>query len=49
MVLPHSKETKNVITLCCHKDDFGMDAEWPYFAVSHGKGACDGTGEQLTA
>jgi len=52
MVLPHRKETKKKYiyiyhNLCCHKDDFGVDAEWPYFAVSHGRGACDGIGEQL--
>lgn len=35
MVLPHSKETTNTINLCSHKDDFGVDPEWPYFAVSH--------------
>jgi hypothetical protein len=38
---------KNFFNLCCHKDDFGMDAEWNFFAMSNGKGACDGIGEQL--
>ena len=26
--------------------DFGISAEWHFFAASHGKGACDGMGEQ---
>ena len=25
-----------------HKADFGIDAEWHFFATSHGKGLCDG-------
>ena len=24
--------------------DFGIDAEWHFFATSHGKGPCDGVG-----
>jgi hypothetical protein len=43
------KNGKNLINLCYHKDDFGMDNEWHFFATSHGKGACDGIGEQLQA
>ncbi|CAH0554763.1 unnamed protein product [Brassicogethes aeneus] len=27
-----------------NKKDFGIDAEWHFFATSHGKGACDGIG-----
>jgi hypothetical protein len=38
------KNRKNFISLSYHKDDFGLDAKWPFFAVSHGKGACDGLG-----
>ena len=26
------------------KDDFGIPAEWHFFATSHGKSACDGIG-----
>jgi hypothetical protein len=41
------KNRKNVINLCYHKDDSVMVAECHFFAVSHGKGACDGTGETI--
>jgi hypothetical protein len=47
MVRPHSKETKNSMNLCAYKDDFVVDAEWPYSAVAYGRSACDGTGVQL--
>ena len=32
------------MNLCYHKKDFGIDAEWNFFATSHGKGPCDGVG-----
>lgn len=32
------------INLCHHMDDFGVSAEWHFFATSHGKGPCDGIG-----
>ena len=38
------KNRKNFINLCHHKDDFGIAAEWHFFAASHGKGPCDGVG-----
>ena len=38
------KNRKNFINLCHHNDDFGMPAEWHFFATSHGKGPCDGVG-----
>ena len=38
------KNRKNFINLCHHEQDFGMSAEWHFFATSHGKGACDGVG-----
>ena len=38
------KNRKNFINLCLHKDDFGISAEWYFYATSHGKGACDGVG-----
>jgi hypothetical protein len=41
------KNRKNFINLCYHKDDFGIDAKWHFFATPHGKGACDRIGEQL--
>ena len=33
-----------MINLCYHKEDFGIPAEWHFFATSHGKGPCDGVG-----
>ena len=39
------KNKKNVINLCHHEDDFGLAAEWNFFATSHGKSVCDGIGE----
>ena len=38
------KNRKNFVNLCCHKNDFGVSAEWHFSATSHGKGACDGLG-----
>jgi len=38
------KNKKFFINLCYHKEEFGIDAEWHYFATSHGKSACDGVG-----
>ena len=35
---------KNFIDLCHHQQDFNMDAEWIFFATSHGKSPCDGVG-----
>ena len=32
------------MNLCKHYEDFGIDAEWNFFATSHGKNACDGIG-----
>lgn len=33
-----------MINLCRHEDDFGVSAEWHFFATSHGKSPCDGIG-----
>ncbi len=38
------KNCKNFINLSHHKTDFGVDAQWHFFATSHGKGPCDGVG-----
>lgn len=38
------KNRKNFANLCNHKKDFGLDAEWHFFATAHGKNACDGVG-----
>ena len=36
------KNRKNFINLVNHEADFGMPADWHFFATSHGKGPCDG-------
>ena len=41
------KNYKNICNLLYHRDYFGLDAEWHFFATSHGKNACDGTGRLL--
>ena len=38
------KNRFNLINLCHHLEDFGIEAEWNFFATSHGKNACDGIG-----
>ena len=38
------KNCKNFQNLCLHKTDFDVDAEWNFFATSHGKSPCDGIG-----
>ena len=38
------KNFKNFVNLCLHYEDFAMDAEWIFFATSHGKSPCDGVG-----
>jgi hypothetical protein len=41
------KNKKNFTNLCYHQKDFGIGAEWHFFATSHGKGPCDGVGGTL--
>ena len=38
------KNYKAFSNLCHHESDFGLDAEWNFFATSHGKSPCDGIG-----
>eukprot|EP00731_Ephydatia_muelleri_P026535 Em0018g635a len=38
------KNCKNFLNLCHHFADFGVQAEWHFFATSHGKSAGDGAG-----
>ena len=38
------KNKYDFLNLINHKNDFGINAEWHFFATSHGKGACDGIG-----
>ena len=41
------KNRKNFANLAYHEDDYGMPADWHFFATSHGKGPCDGIGGTL--
>ena len=41
------KNFKNFANLRHHKKDFRVDAEWHFFATSHGKNACDCVGGML--
>ena len=38
------KNYKNFCNLLFHYVDFSVEAEWNFFATSHGKNACDGVG-----
>ena len=38
------KNCYNFSNICHHLDDFGVAAEWHFFATSHGKSAADGIG-----
>jgi len=38
------KNFKNFANLLHHQEDFGLAAEWHFFATSHGKSPCDGIG-----
>ena len=38
------KNRKSFFNLCKHQEDFGVEAAWSFFAMSHGKSPCDGIG-----
>ena len=38
------KNCKTFVNLCNHKAELGIDAEWNFFATSHGKNTCDAIG-----
>ena len=38
------KNRYNFANLCMHMQDFGLNAEWNFFATAHGKSPCDGIG-----
>lgn len=38
------KNFKNFTNLLHHSEDFGLNAEWNFYATSHGKITCDGIG-----
>ena len=40
----HNTKTAKTSKICLHKTDFDVDAEWNFFATSHGKSPCDGIG-----
>ena len=44
VVLHNIRTTKNLTNLIFHQEDFHVQAEWIFFATSHGKNACDGVG-----
>ena len=44
VVVVNKKNYKNFVNLCYHQEDFGVAAEWVFFATSHGKSPCDGIG-----
>jgi hypothetical protein len=41
------KNRKNLLNITFHNEDFGMPAEWHFFATSHGKSTSDGVGDTL--
>jgi hypothetical protein len=41
------KNIKNLLNITCHNEDFGVPAEWHFFATSHEKRACVGVGGTL--
>ena len=46
------KNYKNFVNICHHSHDFGVEGEWHFFAISHGKSPCGGVGgtvKRLTA
>ena len=38
------KNFKNFVNLCYHEIDQDIQAQWHFFATSHGKSPCDGIG-----
>ena len=44
MVVQDSAKIRTISLISHHEDDFGLAAEWNFFATSHGKGVCDGIG-----
>ena len=38
------KNKKNLYNICQHREEFGLEAEWNFFATSHGKSPCDAIG-----
>ena len=38
------KNFKNFVNLCYHEIDHGIQAQWHFFATTHGKSSCDGIG-----
>ena len=40
-VLDSTKIGRKKYNLCQHKNDFGLNVRWVFFATSHGKQPCD--------
>lgn len=40
----HFKNKKSFLNLCMFKKDYDIEAEWHFFATSHGKSPCDALG-----
>lgn len=40
----HYKNRFQINNLAHHEEDFGLPADWHFYATAHGKGACDGLG-----
>lgn len=43
----HYKNKKKIASLCSFRSNYGLEAEWHFFATSHGKGPCDAVGGTL--
>lgn len=41
------QKQKDLVNLCHHEQDFGISAEWHFYATAHGKSTCDGIGGTL--
>ena len=41
------KNRYNLSSVLFHQEDFGSEASWSFFEIAHGKGPCDGIGEEV--
>ena len=41
------KNRYNLSSVLFHQEDFGSEASWSFFETAHGKGPCDGIGEEV--
>ena len=40
----YPRNFKNLLNLCRHKVDFGIETNWIFFVTRHGKSSCNGIG-----